>query len=80
MKILHNIESTPFTEPELLLQIRGEEQVNALYAILHRALNCWAEAPKEYHDLHTQLANAPVPPKLLPFNPPSTPKSRVDEL
>lgn len=53
------------------LLVIGPEGLDALYTILHRALNCWAEAPKEFHELHREVMRVHPGAKLLPFNPPS---------
>lgn len=62
------------------LLVIGPEGLDALHTILHRALNCWAEAPKEFFELADELKRVHPEAKLLPFNPVGTPKSRVDEL
>lgn len=60
------------TKPVIQLLIEGEDSVNALHTILHRALNCWADAPKEFFDLADQLLEIHPEAKLLPFNTPAS--------
>ena len=60
------------------LFVVGPESLDALNTILHRALNCWAEAPKEFFELADALQRVHPGAKLLPFNPPNTPKQRSE--
>jgi hypothetical protein len=55
-----------------------KESFDGLHTILHRALNCWAEAPPEFFFLADQLKSLCPETKLLPFNPVGTPKQRAD--
>ncbi len=77
--ILHgsNVGRSPETTSLHLLVI-GSDSLDALNTILHRALNCWAEAPREFFDLADELHRIYPEAKLLPFNPAGTPTQRAD--
>lgn len=77
--ILHSAKADKSLETtSVTLLVVGPESLNALNTILHRALNCWAEAPKEFFELADALKRVHPETKLLPFNPPSSPKQRAD--
>lgn len=77
--ILHSskVGKSPETTSVNLLVI-GSDSLDALNTILHRALNCWAEAPPEFFELADELKRIHPQAKLLPFNPAGTPKQRAD--
>jgi len=68
----------PIQEPLLTITVGGKEGLDALHTILHRALNCWAEGPKEFFELSSKIQELYPDVKLLPFNPPGTSKQRAE--
>jgi hypothetical protein len=73
-----SLSADPAREPVLHLSAVGKDGLNGMYTILHRALNCWAEAPQEFHQLFQDLLKAHPEAKLLPFNPPGLPRQRAE--
>lgn len=78
--ILHSAKAGKSLETtSITLLVIGPEGLDALNTILHRALNCWAEAPREFFELADELKRVHPEAKLLSFNPPNSPRQRADD-
>lgn len=72
------LEATEKYPPIIHIDLVGTEALDALHTILHRALNCWAEGPKEFFELSSKIQELYPEVKLLPFNPPGIVKQRAE--